>query len=135
VWQLAIGTEARLSLAYALFADARLRDGAPGSVIDVLKPAYDRAPADDDIARRLGTAYLLLERFADAIPVIDGYLSRHAMDQDMLFAAIYAQYQLSSRDKVTATAADVAKLTRYLRAYTGDSQALLQKYVEAVRGQ
>jgi hypothetical protein len=34
---------------YTLLADARLRDGQPGSVIDILKPAY-RTHADDDMA-------------------------------------------------------------------------------------
>ena len=37
-----IGTEVRLPIVYAFFADARFRDGQPQSVIDVLQPAWQR---------------------------------------------------------------------------------------------
>ena len=74
VWQLALGSEPRPPAAYAMLADARFRDGQPQSVVDVLKPAYDRTPTDDQIARRLGLAYVVIGRYADAVPVLDRYL-------------------------------------------------------------
>ena len=49
VWQMAIGKEPRPPLFYLLLADARLRDSQPASVVDVLKPAFERAPNDDEI--------------------------------------------------------------------------------------
>ena len=117
-----------------LFADARFRDQQPGSVIAILKPAYDRSPADDAIAHRLATAYLLTEEYMDAIPVIDAYLSRNASSQEMLFAAVFAQYQVSSRDRVPLSTADLDKLARYVRAYRGAEAPLLQRYLESIRG-
>ena len=48
IWQLAIGKEPRPAIYYILLADARLRDGQSESVIDILKPAYERNPADDE---------------------------------------------------------------------------------------
>jgi tetratricopeptide (TPR) repeat protein len=134
VWQLAIGSEPRLPQAYTLFADARFRDNQPASVIDVLKPAYDRSPNIDDIGRRLATAYLLTERYKEAIPVLDGYLSRNLMDQDALFAAVFAQYQITSQDRLPLPTADIAKFTRYVRAYRGDALPLLERYLETLRG-
>ena len=74
MWQIALGTETRPLFVYTLLADARLRDGQPGSVIDILKPAYQRTPADDDIGHRLMAAYLMTGRFEEALPVLDGYL-------------------------------------------------------------
>lgn len=135
VWQMAIGSQARPQLAYVLFADARMRDNQPASVIDVLQPAHQRTPADDEIGRRLAMAYLMLGRHAEAIPVLDGYLTRHATDNEALFAAVFAQYQHTNSTKVTPSTADLTKLARYVRAYRGPQQELLQKYLEVLRTQ
>ena len=133
VWQMALGTETRPLFAYTLLADARLRDGQPGSVIDILKPAYQRTPADDDIGHRLMAAYLMTGRFEEALPVLDGYLSRNPTDQTALLAAVYAQYQVATRERLVLPAADLTKLARYVRAYEGPYKALLSKYVEIMR--
>lgn len=136
VWQMGIGagTDAapRPSLAYTLFADARLRDDQPQSVVDVLLPAWQRAPQDDELARRLAIALVLAGRHAEAIPVADAFLSRHPDDQELLVAAIVAQYEVTSRAGVSLAAADRAKLTRYERAYRGPQKALVAKYVETL---
>ena len=133
VWQMALGTETRPLFAYTLLADARLRDGQPGSVIDILKPAYQRTPADDDIGHRLMAAYLMTGRFEEALPVLDGYLSRNPTDQTALLAAVYAQYQVATRERLVLPASDLTKLARYVRAYEGPYKALLSKYVEIMR--
>jgi tetratricopeptide (TPR) repeat protein len=134
VWQMALGNEPRPLLAYTLLADARLRDGQPSSVIDVLKPAYERTPADDEIAHRLMAAYLMMGRYEEALPVLDGYLSRHPADEVALFAAVFAQYQVATRERLVLPAADLTKLARYVRAYQGPYQPLLAKYLQLMRG-
>ena len=133
VWQMAIGKEPRPLFAYTLLADARLRDGQPASVIDVLKPAYERTPADDEIGHRLMAAYLMTGRYEEALPVLDGYLSRNPTDQTALLAAVFAQYQVATRERLVLPAADQTKLARYVRAYEGPYKALLAKYVEIMR--
>ena len=72
VWQLALGKEPRPPVAYTVAADARLRIGQSQSAIDILKPAYDRDPTQDDIARRLAMAYAMTNRHAEALTVLDG---------------------------------------------------------------
>jgi hypothetical protein len=134
VWQIALGTEPRLPLAYTLLADARLRDGQAASVIDVLKPAYERTPTDEEIGRRLMSAYLMLGRYAEALPILDSYLSRHPADEMANFAAVFAAYQVTTKERLVLTAADQAKLARYVRAYEGPYEALLTKYLETIRG-
>lgn len=134
VWQIAIGNEPRPQLAYTLLADARLRDGQPASVIDVLKPAYERTPGDDEIANRLMAAYLMVGRYEEALPVLDGYLSRHPTDEIALFAAVFAQYQVATRERLSLPAVDLTKLARYVRAYKGPYEALLTKYLQTMRG-
>lgn len=132
VWQLAIGSQPRPRLAYLLFADARLRDGQPTSVVDVLKPAYERTPTDDEIAMRLASALLMTGRYVEARPVLDTFLTAHPNDQAGIFAAVFAQYQATTREHLAFSAADRAKLTRYVRAYQGPQQALLTKYLNVM---
>jgi hypothetical protein len=133
IWQLAMGKEPRPTITYILLADARLRDGQSDSVIDVLKPTYDRNPADDEIGQRLASAYLMTGRYAEALPVLDGYLTRHPNEQVALFAAVFAQYHVVTRERLAVSAADQTKLARYVRAYQGPYQPLLAKYLEIMR--
>jgi VWFA-related protein len=132
VWQMSMGTVPRPPWFYALVADARLRDGIPDAAIDILKPAYDAQPADDAIARRLGMAYAMTTRYADAMPVLDALLARHPADQELLLAAIVTQYGLVQGGQ-SPSVADVAKMRRYVGAYKGAESALARKYLEAIQ--
>ena len=131
VWQIALGTEPRPPTAYTMAADARLRTGQAASAIDILKPAYERDPSNDEISRRLGMAYSMTGRHADALPVIDSYLVRRPTDQEMLFAAIVAQYEIT-RGGQPLSNTERAKLRKYSAAYKGSSQALVDKYLETI---
>ena len=128
VWQMALGAEARPAVVYSMVADARLRDGQPGAAIDILKPAYEREPGNDEIARRLAMAYAMTGKFAEALPVADKYLERHASDQDILAAAIAAQYELFRTGQVLSNV-DRAKMRKYSIAYKGPDRVLLDKYI------
>jgi len=132
IWQLALSNEAPPPEIYPMIADARMRDGQPASAIDILEPAYERTPANDDIGRRLGMAYVMTGRYAEAVPVLDGFLSRHAADQDVLLAAIVAQYELV-RAGQTISNVDRAKLRKYATAYRGPQQAIVEKYLESLQ--
>ena len=128
VWQMALGAEPRPAVVYTMVADARLRDGQPGSATEILKPAYERDPANDEVGRRLAIAYALTGRFAEALPVADKYLERHPTDQDMLLAAITSQYELFRSGQVLSNI-DRAKMRKYSLAYKGADRALIDKYV------
>jgi VWFA-related protein len=128
VWQMALGAEPRPAVVYTMVADARLRDGQPGSAIEILKPAYERDPANDEVGRRLAIAYAMTGRFAEALPAADKYLERHPTDQDMLLAAITSQYELFRSGQVLSNI-DRAKMRKYSLAYKGADRALIDKYV------
>jgi VWFA-related protein len=132
VWQLALMGDRKPGLAYALFADARLRSGQPASVIDVLAAVHRQDPNDDDLSKRLAVAYVLTGRYGEAIPLLDDYLSRHGSDQDALYSAVVSHYQQSLRAKVPLASDTRAKLARYTKAYTGSDKALLSKYLAAL---
>jgi VWFA-related protein len=133
VWQLSLGTEPRPAAVYTMAADARLRTGQALSAIDILKPAYERDPTHDEIARRLGMAYSMTGRHAEALPVLDSYLSRRPTDQEMLFAAIVAQYEVARAGQPLSNL-DRTKLRKYAAAYKGPNQALVDKYLSTIGG-
>jgi hypothetical protein len=132
VWQMALGTEERPLVAYTLLADARMRGGQSEAVVSILKPAYARNPADDELGKRLAIAYLMNAGFGDALPILDSYLTRHPTDGDALFAAVLAQYQVSLVTGAQLSDADRTRLLKYGKAYKGPQQALLAKYLSAL---
>jgi VWFA-related protein len=132
VWQLALGKDPRPPVAYAVAADARLRIGQSQSAIDILKPAYDRDPMHDEIARRLAMAYAMTKRHAEALTVLDGYLLRRPDDQEMLFAAIVSQYEVVRGGQILSNI-DRGKVHGYAAAYRGPNRTLVDKYLETMR--
>ena len=132
VWQMALGTEPRPAVVYTMVADARMRDGQPAAAIEVLRPAFERDPANEEISRRLGVAYVMTGRYADAVPVLDAHLARRPADQELLLAAITAHYELT-RAGQTLSNVDREKLRKYSAAYRGPQEALVDKYIAAMQ--
>jgi len=132
IWQMALGTDERPLVAYTMLADARMRSGQADAVVTVLKPAYAKHPTDDDLGKRLAIAYLMTAAFGEALPILDGYLTRHPTDGDALFAAVLAQYQISLVTGAELSAADRAKLLKYGKAYKGPQEPLLAKYLSSL---
>jgi len=130
-WQLALGTEPRPTVAYTLTADARIRDNQPEAAIEILKPVYQRLPMEDEVGRRLALAYLLTSRYAEALPIVDAYLSRHPTDQDFLFAGVVSQYEVVRAGSVLSNA-DRDRVRRWSNAYRGEKSALLEKYLQTM---
>lgn len=100
-----------------LAGEAWLRAGEPLQAIEPLERAA--AAGDAAAARALGLAYALVDRPADAVPVLAGYLDRHPDDQRALLAALYATYAAHAAS--TAPAArltdDRARARQWARAY------------------
>jgi tetratricopeptide (TPR) repeat protein len=132
VWQLALGKEPRPPVAYTVAADARLRIGQSQSAIDILKPAYDRDPTQDEITRRLATAYAMTNRHAEVLTVLDAYLRRHPDDQDMLYAAIASQYEVVRNGQIMSNI-ERDKIRGYAAAYRGPNRTLVDKYLETMK--
>ena len=132
IWQMALGTERRPPVAYTLLADARIRGGQPAAVIGILKPAYADRPTDDEVGRRLAIVYMMTGAYADALPILDAYLTRHATDADALFAAVLSRYQVKTTNGSELSTADRATLTKYAQAYRGPQGALLNKYLSSM---
>jgi VWFA-related protein len=133
VWQLSLGDEPRPAIVYQLFADARLRDRQPQSVVDVLLLVWQRAPTDDQVARRLATALVMTGKFFEALPVFEGYLARNPDDQDSLMTAIVAQYEATTRAGLALSASERTRLNTWVNAYRGADKALVGRYLDALK--
>lgn len=133
VWQLAAAGAARSKLVYLLIADARLRGRQASSVVDVLA-AVKRGPADDDLTRRLATAYVVTGKYEEALELLDGYLRRHADDQQATFGYVFAQYAVTTKEGATLSSAERARLAGLAKAYKGPDKMLLARYVSALSG-
>ena len=132
VWQLALGAEQRPAVVYAMVADARLRDGQAQAAVDILKPAYEKEPGNEELSRRLAMAYMLVQNYAAAIPVLDATLVKKPNDQEALVANVVAHYELV-RGGAGLSTADEAKLRKYVVAYKGPDRALLEKYLQTMQ--
>ena len=51
-------------------------------------------------------------RYADALPILDDYLVRHPTDQEALFAAVLAQYEITATAGVPLSNVARAKLAK-----------------------
>jgi len=129
VWQMSLAGDARPAIVYTMTADARLRDGQPDSAIEILKPAYEREKTNDEIAKRLAVAYAMTARYAEALPIAEGYLTRSPNDQDMLLTALIAQYEVVRTGQVVLSNVDRARIRTYAAAYKGPQRALIDKYL------
>lgn len=131
IWQHAIGTTPRPPVVYPFVADARLREGQPGSAADLLRSAHERWPEDAAVARRLGLALAMSGRMSEARSVLDAYLARHPSDEEALLAAVAAWYDAARQGPLSE--ADRARVERYAAAYRGPQGALIAAYLEAIR--
>lgn len=131
VWQLALGSQPRAAAVHIMAAEARLRAEQPDAAVDILKPAYERDPADDEVARRLAMALVVAGRFAEAVPVLDAHLARRGDDQELLYAAVAANYELVRAGRVLSNE-ERAKLRGYVAAYRGPQRALAEKYLDTI---
>lgn len=135
VWQLAVagagGGGAKPKIVYVLIADARLRARQASAVVDVLAPVT-RGTADDDLTRRLATAYVVTGKYEEALGLLDGYVKRHADDQQAAFGYVFAQYVLTTREGAILSSAEQTRVAGLAKAYKGPDQTLLARYAAAL---
>jgi Flp pilus assembly protein TadD len=135
VWQLALSgagvAAAKPKLAYLLLADARLRARQASAVVDVLA-TVTRGPADDDLTRRLATAYVVTGKYEQALDLLDGYVKRHRDDQAAAFGYVFAQYVVTTKEGAILSSAEQARIAGLAKAYTGPDKTLLARYVSAL---
>lgn len=128
MWQTALITDAAAPFVYTLLGDALLRLQRTADAIGLLREAALLWPESDDVTMRFGTALANGGQAADALKMLDPYLTRHPTDQDRLMLAMRLIYEAKSSGKpIDSVENDRARFSRYFAAYekTGGSQLAL----------
>ena len=131
-WQTSLITESNAPFIYTLLGDALLRLRDMDQAIDILTEARALWPADDEVGLRLGTAFVMANKPAEALKVLEPYLASHPADHDRLLLVLRALYEARSAGKaLTTTAGDTTLFTRYADAYAaakGPQLALVDQW-------
>ena len=135
-WQTSLITESNAPFVYTLLGDALLRLRDMDQAIDVLTEARTLWPNDDQVTLRLGTALVLANKPAEAMKVLDPYLTGHPADTDRLYLALRALYEARSSGRtLTSADADRALFVRYADAYAaakGPQLALVEQWRKVI---
>ena len=117
-WQTSLITESSAPFIYTLLADAMVRQKDYGAALDILNEATTLWPESDDVQMRLGSALALAGQSADALKVLDAYLSKHPSDHEPLFIAMRVIYDARAAGRSIGTAAeDRERFGKYAVAY------------------
>jgi VWFA-related protein len=131
-WQTSLVGESEAPFVYTLLGDALLRLRDATKATEVLKEAADLWPDSDDVQLRLGTAYAIAGRGAEALNTLDPYLARHPDDHERLFVALRLLYEArASRRQIRAADEDRALFLKYAAAYEaagGPQKAIVDQW-------
>ena len=128
IWQTALITDADAPFVYTLLGDAMLRLHKTADAIGLLREAALLWPDSDDVTLRFGTALAQGGQAADALRILDPYLTKHPADQDRLMLAMRLIYEArSAGHAIDSVENDRARFNRYFVAYemTGGAQLAL----------
>ena len=137
-WKTSLVTESDAPFIYTLVADALLRTGDTSGAVEILKEAADQWPDDEQLDVRLGVAYVMAGRAADAVKTLDPYLSRHPEDHERLFVVLRGMYEARNAGvSIESPEKDRERFSRYAAAYaaaSGPHQALVDRWRKFLEG-
>ncbi len=137
-WQTSLVTESDAPFIYPLIADAMLRARDASGAIDVLEEALGLWPGNEQLQARLGMAYAVGGKMADAIRTLDPYVARHPDDHEKLFVLLRGIYEArNAGTSVESPEQDRATFARYAQAYAaagGPNQALVDRWKKFLEG-
>ena len=117
-WRTSLVTESDAPFIYTLLGDAFLRLKDANRALDIMLEASAIWPQDEQVQLRLGTALVLAGRVDEAIPVLDGYLTRNPNDHERIFLVLQAIYQTRAAGRwVKNPTEDRALFDKYATAY------------------
>jgi tetratricopeptide (TPR) repeat protein len=135
-WQLSLVTQSDAPFIYTLLADALLRIPDVSQALDVLNEAAEQWPDEEEVQIRIGTAYALSGKRAEALQKFEPYLEKHPDDQERHFVALRTLYEARASGKPIRTPEeDRALFTRWAAAYAaskGPQQALVDQWMRAM---
>jgi VWFA-related protein len=137
-WRTSLVTESDAPFIYPLIADALLRARDAAGAVAILTEAAGLWPDNEQLQVRLGSAFAIAGRPADALRTLDPYIARHADDHRVIFTALRAIYEARSAGvNIETPERDRDRFARYAAAYAaaaGPQQALVDRWRKFVEG-
>ena len=117
-WQMALVTESEAPFIFTLIGDALLRLREADRALEILNEAAREWPDNDEVQVRIGLAFVVAGKRAEALLKLEPYLERHPEDQERLYVALRTLYEARAAGKpVRSTNEDRALFTRWAAAY------------------
>jgi VWFA-related protein len=117
-WRKIAAGKDRFAVLPSLTADAMIRLGDTGAVVDLLTRAVADWPNDDGLRRRLALAHSVAGRYSEAFATVEPLLSRDPQNLDALFVALHALYASHLAGQPVPGVGDArARMAKYGQAY------------------
>jgi tetratricopeptide (TPR) repeat protein len=131
VWRTTLVTDPSAPWIYTVLADSLLRTNETAQALNLLRETQKLWPENDDVRMRVGTALSMAGQPADAVTIIEAYLSRRPDDGDRRVLVMKLLYEARILGRPLASAeADRDQFLRHFAAYEKMNGAKL----EQVRG-
>jgi VWFA-related protein len=117
-WQLSLVTQSDAAFIFTLLGDALLRMRDAAQALEVLNEAAAQWPNDEEVQVRLGAAYAMSGKRADALAKLEPYLASHPQDHERHLIALRALYEArAAGTPIRSADEDRALFTRLAQAY------------------
>lgn len=137
-WQTTLVTETGHPAIYRLLADALLRAGEGERALSFVQEAAARWPEDEGLRRRLGLAYAMVGRRAEALGTLTGYVERHPEDAGAVFVTLRMLFDAFTTDTAATPPEERQRMLRYARSYVdakGPNQEIVAHWVRYLEKQ
>jgi tetratricopeptide (TPR) repeat protein len=135
-WKLSLITESEAPFIFTLLGDALLRLREVDQALAILNEAAGEWPDNEDVQVRIGAAFAMSGKRAEALLKLEPYLEKHPGDQERHFAALRLLYQARAEGKaIRSTNEDRELFVRWATAYTaakGPQQAMVEQWRKAM---
>ena len=135
-WKLSLITESEAPFIFTLLGDALLRLREIDQALEILNEAASEWPDNEEVQVRIGTAFAMAGKRADALLKLEPYLEKHPDDQERHFVALRTLYEARAAGKpVRSTNEDRELFIRWAKAYAdakGPQVALVEQWRKTV---
>jgi VWFA-related protein len=118
VWRTTLVTDPAAPWIYTVLADALLRSNEIAQALNLLRETSKLWPENDDVRMRMGTALSMAGQPAEAVTIIEGYLSRRPDDADRRLLVLRLLYEARILGRPLASAqGDRDRFLRHFAVY------------------
>lgn len=131
VWRTTLVTDPAAPWIYTVLADSLLRTNETAQAMNLLRETLKLWPENDDVKMRVGTALSMAGQPAEAVTILEAYLSRRPDDGDRRVLVMKLLYEAKILGRPLASAdADRGQFLRHFAAYEKMNGAKLEQVRE-----